>query len=437
MVLIYYGFSLICSSIHLLQQCNHPQRFHQLRNKKASPIAPAISFTSQLEHCPPVPHLRQHPRLHHRLPRCRSSQPCLSIPLCRCNASLSNLFILVIIDAFSRWVELYPTKTTTAVESASCIFQHFGRFGNAEVVHTDRGTAFHNELIEELLRMSGTEQSLTTANSSEENGIVERANQEVLRHLNAILFDSRVHDKWSFEQLPMVQRIMNTVEKTSTGVTPAQLILNNYKSLSSQILQSQRVMYPPDTTRPDHQIALSDRMDEWISRQTTLITVARDKQSQTDFHSLVEYDANITEYPVNSYVLFTPPVGRGDKLLPKHRGPYQVIERSTSIYTIESLVDGKRSTTHIHNLRPFNYDPARASPPLVAQHNEQEFVVDSIHGHRGDRTRRSTMEFKVRWTGFGESCDTWEPYKALLHVDKLHEYLRTNRMKTLIPGEHK
>ena len=127
--------------------------------------------------------------------------------------------------------EFYPTKTTTAVETASCIFQYFGRFGTPEVVHTDRGTAFHNELVEELLLMSGTEQSLTTAYSSEENGIVERANQEVLRHLNAILFDSRVHDRWSFEQLPMVQRIMNTVEKTSTGVTPAQLILNNSISL--------------------------------------------------------------------------------------------------------------------------------------------------------------------------------------------------------------
>jgi hypothetical protein len=56
--------------------------------------------------------------------------------------------------------------------------------------------------------MSGTEKSLTTAYSSEENGIVERANQEVLLHLNAILFDSRVHNKWYFEQLPMVQRIM-------------------------------------------------------------------------------------------------------------------------------------------------------------------------------------------------------------------------------------
>ena len=32
---------------------------------------------------------------------------------------------------------------------------------------------FHNEVVEELLRMTGVEQSLTTAYSSEENGIVE------------------------------------------------------------------------------------------------------------------------------------------------------------------------------------------------------------------------------------------------------------------------
>ena len=107
-----------------------------------------------------------------------------------------------------------------------------------------------------------------------------------------------------------------------------------------------------------------------------------------------------------------------------------MMDRSNFIYTIEDLVSGKHITTHIHNLRPFNYDTDRTSPLTVAQHNEQEFIVESIN-------KRSTMKFKVRWTGFGESCDTWEPYKALLHVDKLHDYLRTHAMKTLIPREHK
>ena len=112
---------------------------------------------------------------------------------------------------------------------------------------------------------------------------------------------------------------------------------------------------------------------------------------------MVEFDSRITEYPVHSYVLFTPPVGRGDKLLPRNRGPYQVMEKVDSIYTIEDLVSGKRIVTHVHNLRPFIYDPDRTSPLSVAQQNEQEFVVEAILGHRGRRNRHSTLAFRVRW----------------------------------------
>ena len=70
------------------------------------------------------------------------------------------------------------------------------------------GTAFHNELVSELLHMCRAQHELTIAYSKEENAIVERANQ---------------------------QRIMNTVEKTATGVTPAELILNNSLRLTKSI----------------------------------------------------------------------------------------------------------------------------------------------------------------------------------------------------------
>ena len=89
-------------------------------------------------------------------------------------------------------------------------------------------------------------------------------------------------------------------------------------------------------------------MDELIARQDVLLKVARDKQSMTYFHAVVEYNPSIKEYPINSYVLYTPPVGS------------QVMDKTHSIYTIEDLVNGKRINTHIHNLR-------RTMPLVVAQ----------------------------------------------------------------------
>ena len=128
--------------------------------------------------------------------------------------------------------EIYIDDVLIASEAAGFIFQHFGRFGTPDVIHTDQGPAFRNERFSELSRLSQVGHSFATAYSKEENGFVEH--QEVMRHF----FDARVHNKWSYEKLPMVQRIMNTVEKTST-----KLILNNSIRLSNRILA-------PDSANP-------------------------------------------------------------------------------------------------------------------------------------------------------------------------------------------
>ncbi len=109
-----------------------------------------------------------------------------------------------------------------------------------------------------------------------------------------------------------------------------------------------------------------------------------------DQHKVVENDADI-----NSYVLYTPPMGRGNKLLPRHRGPYQVRGQKQSIYFIEDLVLGKQIKTHVRNLRPFIFNPQRVNPQEVAQQNEQEFMVRDIIAHRSDHHRRSSMQFLV------------------------------------------
>jgi len=63
---------------------------------------------------------------------------------------------------------------------------------------------------------------------------------------------------------------------------------------------------------------------------------------------------------------------------------------------------------HIHNLRAFNYD-----------------------------AERSTIQFLILWSGFGEESDTWELYKTLMHREPLHRYLRDHKMKSFISSEHK
>jgi len=50
-------------------------------------------------------------------------------------------------------------------------------------------------------------------------------------------------------------------------------------------------------------------------------------------------------------------------------------------------------------------------------------MVRDIIALRGDHHRRSSMEFLVQWTGYVASFNSWKPYKALMHVDKLHEYI--------------
>ena len=58
-------------------------------------------------------------------------------------------------------------------------------------------------------------------------------------------------------------------------------------------------------------------MDNWVARQHILLQVAQAHQHQSDSHLLVEYP-RIMEYPVHSYVLFTPPVRLASRTIPSN-----------------------------------------------------------------------------------------------------------------------
>ena len=71
--------------------------------------------------------------------------------------------------------------------------------------------------------------------SHEENTIIERAVQEVQRHLRNIVFDIRVKHEWSL-YLPLIQRIMNATIHTALGCAQANIIYGRALELDQNLL---------------------------------------------------------------------------------------------------------------------------------------------------------------------------------------------------------
>ena len=59
-------------------------------------------------------------------------------------------YCLVIIDCFSRWVELFAVDNITGEATVVSLLGHFGRFGAPSQLRSDRSSHFVNALIREF-----------------------------------------------------------------------------------------------------------------------------------------------------------------------------------------------------------------------------------------------------------------------------------------------
>jgi hypothetical protein len=61
--------------------------------------------------------------------------------------------------------------------------------------------------------------------------------------------------------------------------------------------------------------------------------------------------------------------------------------------------------------------------------DNDEDIVDHIVDHRiipgGSVKKRTTLEFRVRWFGYDENADTWEPYVNVRELAALDVYCQT------------
>ena len=92
---------------------------------------------------------------------------------------------------------------------------------------------------------------------------------------------------------------------------------------------------------------------------------------------------------------------------------------------------------HIH---PFVVDTNQVNPTDVAKQASQEYVVETILKINGNTNRQGKyykrgLEFQVRWEGYDESEDSWEPYQELRFNTQFIKYCNDNGLRYLIPKD--
>ena len=341
-------------------------------------------------------------------------------------------FVFVMIDTFTRWVMLYPIVSTGARECVSAMIQHIGIFGAPKEIVSDGGSQIVNSTIRETLKILEIEHHINVAYSSEENGIVERSNKEVMRYLRAICFDERRGADWAIV-LPFAQRICNSEVVSSMGYAPATLVFGTAISLDRGILT------PNQLSECGH-TELTPYVKQLVDCQRHSLQVAAKIQLDLDTEHLAKRGSTVTEFGVGSYVLVEYPdkglrKGPPNKLMTHLKGPMVVLSYQRSDYTVRDLSTNAVKTVHVGRLRPFRYDASSVDPKEIAAADIGEFLVEAVIDHKPKgfkRPPKADLKFLIKWLGYDTSENTWEPWKNLRTNSIIHAYCRANDMTSII-----
>jgi len=135
------------------------------------------------------------------------------------NSPAGNKYIMVITDAFTKYVELVALPDKSASTVARAFFEKWiCRFGSPMAIVSDRGKEFLNEVMAAMTEWLGTDHAKTSAYHPQSNASAERYNLTMKNYLKSMLENDSTLD-WE-EWLPALMFSYNTQVHKSTKESP-------------------------------------------------------------------------------------------------------------------------------------------------------------------------------------------------------------------------
>ena len=244
--------------------------------------------------------------------------------------------VMTIIDRTTRWVEVIPLASTTAVACADALVAGWiARFGVPAIITTDRGVQFTSAIWSVLCKRLGIQHVTTTSYHPQSNGLVERFHRQLKDSLRARL---AVRD-WP-SHLPWVLLGLRSAPKEDHNVSSAELLYGTPLALPGELLDSRE---PPAATFLEHLRTTPTSLPTRHLSSPEPATVPPKGLSSADF-------------------VFVRRGAPGPPLSLLYDGPYRVLDRGPKVFKLE--LGGRQEVVTVDRLKPcLVNDVIPASPP--------------------------------------------------------------------------
>jgi hypothetical protein len=264
-----------------------------------------------------------------------------------------NRYILVVTDAFSKWVEAFPLEDQTAETCAKCLVKEMiSRYGCPLDLLSDQGRNFESQIFAELCKLLGIRKVRTTPRHPQSNGQVERFNKTLISLIRPYLRGEQT--SWDVHLHLLTAAYRSTIHE-STRYTPNMLMMGREIHLAGEIFIDQP--QPPSQTTNygsfvQHQ---KDKMNK------VHLIVRKHLESHVRTHK-DRYDVKAAEhrYKTGDYVWYLAEIrkeGVNPKLQNPYIGPVLIIHKLNELdFRIKLNNKGSQRVVHYNKLKPYSGD---------------------------------------------------------------------------------